>query len=158
MPSKYCSAIGWTHSFSSIFKTDLLLSKSRLAVKLIDLTKKIWSRILIGIYQFPVAVLSNDYFEYEVLLSGSVLRFRVEYQVDRCPWDRAVMSCFIEYDTFFFNLFMDLRSASSSNFQFLLVNIRNHCRPSIRHEVFLSGKKNHFIILWVNSWIRFCKA
>lgn len=29
MPSRYCSEIGWTHSFSSIFITDLVLCKSR---------------------------------------------------------------------------------------------------------------------------------
>lgn len=90
MPSKYCSAIGWTHSFSSIFNTDLLLCKSRKpATKLMELTFHSMRMSVRRYYQFPAAKLSIDCSECEARAIVSFRRFHAEYPANRCHAIRA---------------------------------------------------------------------
>lgn len=87
IPSKYCSAIGCTHSFSSIFRTDLLPNRSRFAVKRNENKISVNDKNLISqeknSNQFLEVAQSNDCFECEALSIERVLQSHEEYQGDR---------------------------------------------------------------------------
>lgn len=99
MPSKYCSAICGTHSFSSIFKTDLLPCKSRKPKIYTQEVGNYWVQKFIGCrsrkkflkwkdfywkeretYQLLVEERSNDCFEYAIRVNDYILQFHAE-----CP-------------------------------------------------------------------------